>query len=155
MLRNALFVASVLLSGCAPWPEPSTAVPTTPAQAALGNHIAQLAENQVGVPYLYGGDTPSGFDCSGLVHYVYGEAGIRVPRTAEAQFNNLPRVPREQLQPGDLVFFRSDSGTLMHVGIYVGSGWFVHAPETNGTVSPARLDNPYWKDRYLGAGRPR
>jgi len=126
----------------------------TVSQTLIGDKVAKLTEAQVGMPYLYGGDTPKGFDCSGLVYYVYMQAGIHVPRTAEQQFNHGPQVPRRALQAGDLVFFRSDSGNLMHVGIYVGSSWFVHAPESGKPVTGARLDSTYWTARYLGAVRP-
>jgi murein DD-endopeptidase len=120
----------------------------------VGGKVVKLVQQQVGAPYLYGGDTPRGFDCSGLVEYVYSQTGIRLPRTAEGQFNRTPRVARDALQPGDILFFSSDSGNLMHVGIYIGSHWFVHAPESGKPVSSARLDSDYWKGHYLGAGRP-
>lgn len=142
------------MAGCAQWPEPGEANLPTPAQSNLGQKIAELAEQQVGAPYLYGGDTPNGFDCSGLVQYVYAQAGVSLPRTAEGQYNSTPRVARDALEPGDIVFFNSDSGSLMHVGIYIGSHWFVHAPESGKSVSGARLDSAYWYGHYLGAGRP-
>ena len=69
----------------------------------MGQQAVLLAEQQVGVPYSYGGHTPAGFDCSGLVYYVYGKVGIQVPRTAEEQFAQLPRVDRSELEPGDLL----------------------------------------------------
>lgn len=126
----------------------------THEESSIGQKVAKLVEQQVGAPYLYGGDTPMGFDCSGLVYYVYAEAGVVLPRTAEGQYNATPRVARDRLEPGDILFFSSDSGTLMHEGIYIGSRWFVHAPETGKTVSSARLDSAYWRAHYLGAGRP-
>lgn len=146
--------ALLSVEGCAPWPEPGEANLPTLAQSNLGEKITEIAEQQVGVPYLYGGDTPKGFDCSGLVQYVYARAGVKLPRTAEGQYNATPRVARDALEPGDIVFFNSDSGNLMHVGIYIGSHWFVHAPESGKPVSGARLDSAYWYDHYLGAGRP-
>jgi cell wall-associated NlpC family hydrolase len=85
----------------------------TASQTLIGSKVAKLAEAQLGMPYLYGGDTPKGFDCSGLVYYVYTQAGVRLPRTAEQQFDHGPQVSRKALQAGDLVFFRSDSGNLM------------------------------------------
>jgi len=120
----------------------------------LGDKVTKLVQQQVGAPYQYGGDTPQGFDCSGLVEYVYGQAGVKLPRTAAGQFNETPRVAYAAVQPGDILFFRSDSGNLMHVGIYIGSHWFVHAPDDGKTVSAARLDNGYWRGHFLGAGRP-
>ena len=154
ILFCCLLPALLALAGCAQWPEPGAATATTSAKSVLGNKVAKLAEQQMGAPYLYGGDTPQGFDCSGLVEYVYTQVGIRLPRTAEAQFNQTPRVTREALQPGDILFFSSDSGNLLHVGNYLGSRWFVHAPESGKPVSSARLDGDYWKGHYLGAGRP-
>lgn len=157
------FPALLLLGACAQWPEavpvvsepPVGTVLPVPGQNGVGDAIAKLVEQQLGVPYLYGGHTPQGFDCSGLVYYVYGQVGIPLPRTAEAQFAHLPRVERSDLKPGDLVFFRSESSQSgMHVGIYVGSHWFVHASESGKPVAGARLDSDYWTGRYLGAARP-
>jgi murein DD-endopeptidase len=150
-LRLGPVLAAGLLAACAQWPE--TPPPATASQSASGAKIAKLAEAQVGSPYRYGGDSPTGFDCSGLVYYVYTQAGVSVPRTAEAQFDHLPRVERRDLQPGDLVFFRGEGNGGLHVGVYIGSGWFVHAPDSGKAVEGARLDNPYWHSRYLGAGR--
>ncbi|HSC48359.1 MAG TPA: C40 family peptidase [Gammaproteobacteria bacterium] len=159
----SLFPALLLLGACAQWPEAVPAVSAPPGgtttsvtgQGGTGDAIAKLAEQQLGVPYVYGGHTPQGFDCSGLVYYVYGQAGRPVPRTAEAQFARLPHIERGDLEPGDLVFFRSESSQSgMHVGIYVGSHWFVHASESGKPVASARLDSDYWAGRYLGAARP-
>lgn len=156
---RSIFISSaiLLLVACAEWPEPPAAAPPPSVEPGpnAGQKAVLLAEQEVGAPYAYGGHTPQGFDCSGLVYYVYGKVGISVPRTAEQQFDRLPRVERDALMPGDLVFFRSEaSPNLMHVGIYIGSGWFVHASETGKPVSSARLDAGYWADRYLGAARP-
>ncbi len=121
----------------------------------LGDKAAELARQQLGTPYVFGGHDPRGFDCSGLVYYVYGQLGVGLPRTAESQFSRLPQVSKEGLQPGDLVFFNGDPTGYMHVGVYIGSGWFVHAPGSGKAVSGAQLDNPYWKAHYIGAARPR
>ncbi len=141
-----------LLAACEPWPEPAPAAGADTVSNLLGAKVVTLARAQVGAPYLYGGHSPKGFDCSGLVFYVYGKAGVSLPRTAEEQFGRLPRVQRQDLQPGDLVFFQIAG--LLHVGIYIGDGTFIHAPETGKPVSGARLDNEYWSERYLGAARP-
>jgi cell wall-associated NlpC family hydrolase len=149
---------TMALAGCAEWPEtlPVGSAPASagPAVTDLGQRAAQLAKQQLGAPYVFGGHGPQGFDCSGLVYYVYGQLGVSVPRTAEAQFSRLPKVTREGLQPGDLVFFNGDPGGLMHVGVYIGDDWFVHAPGAGKAVTGARLDNVYWKSHYIGAGRP-
>lgn len=168
MKRAVRILASVLLlsstlAGCAQWPEappistsgtPPAATVPPPVGGTLGDKAASLALRQLGVPYVFGGDGPRGFDCSGLVYYVYGQLGVSVPRTAEAQFSHLSQVALASLQPGDLVFFNGDPTGYMHVGIYIGDGWFVHAPGTGKTVAGARLDNVYWRAHYIGAGRP-
>lgn len=168
MKRAARILASVLLlpsalAACAEWPEtppisasgaPSAATLPVPAGGTLGDKAATLAKQQMGVPYVFGGSSPRGFDCSGLVYYIYGQLGVSVPRTAEIQFSHLPKVALESLQPGDLVFFNGDPSGYMHVGVYIGDGWFVHAPGMGKTVSGARLDNVYWRAHYIGAGRP-
>ena len=128
--------------------------PSTAAASDRGTEASKLAQQQLGAPYVFGGRSPQGFDCSGLVYYVYGRLGVSLPRTAESQFSRLPPVAVEALQPGDLVFFNGDPTGYMHVGIYIGGGWFVHAPGTGKTVSGARLDNVYWKAHYIGAARP-
>lgn len=102
------------------------------------NAIVAYASNFLGVPYVWGGTSPSGFDCSGLVYYVYAHFGINLPRTSQAQQNVGVPVSRSQLQPGDLVFFGSPAH---HVGIYVGNGSFINAPRTGRNVSIDPLDN--------------
>ena len=99
-----------------------------------GGSVVEYAKNFLGVPYVYGGSTPSGFDCSGFVKYVFAHFGVNLPRTSYAQMNVGTAVTREQLQPGDLVVFRSGG----HVGIYVGNNKYIHAPQTGRTVS---IDN--------------
>lgn len=140
------------LAGCAPWPEQAS-TPAPAYQANINDRVVQLARNELGVPYLYGGSTPSGFDCSGLVYYVFRHIGIDVPRTANRQFYASHRVDIADLQPGDLVFFEIAGDAQMHVGIYIGQGNFIHAPESGETVSYAQLDNPYWQTRFVGGGR--
>lgn len=146
------FLLCSVLAACEPWPEPAPAAGADATSTLLGAKIVTLVRAQVGAPYLYGGNSPKGFDCSGLAYYVYGQTGVSVPRTAEAQLDWLPRVQRQDLQPGDLVFFQMAG--LVHVGIYIGDETFVHAPETGKPVSIARLDSDYWSERYIGAARP-
>jgi cell wall-associated NlpC family hydrolase len=129
------------LTGCA-WPEAPGMAPPTTAQLDRGERAVRLAQQQTGVPYQYGGHTPRGFDCSGLVYYVYGKLGVSLPRTAGAQYDRTQRIAQAELKPGDLVFFLNAS----HVGIYVGDGWFIHAPETGKPVGGAWLNTGYWHD---------
>lgn len=126
-----------------------------PADPAAANAVLMRALSLVGTPYRWGGDTPEGgFDCSGLVNYVYRDMlDLRLPRTSRqlAAWQG-PRIRPERLAPADLVFFGSD-GDVSHVGIYVGEGRFVHAPNTGGTVRLDRLDGAWWRDHYTGARR--
>ena len=131
------------------WP---TVAPRDPAAA---NAVLMRAISLVGTPYRYGGNTPAGgFDCSGLVNYVYSDMlDLRLPRSSRelAGFQG-PKIATPRLTTADLVFFGS-AGSVTHVGIYVGEGRFVHAPSTGGTVRLDRLDGPYWRDHYSGAKR--
>ena len=119
----------------------------------LGQQIADLARLQVGAPYRYGGASPKGFDCSGLVYYTHGKFGISTPRTSYAQFNHARPIKLNQLESGDLVFFKIDKKSISHVGIYVGKGQFVHAPKSGKEVSKNHLNDDFWKSRIVSAGR--
>jgi cell wall-associated NlpC family hydrolase len=119
-----------------------------------GAEALRAAESRIGAPYRYGGAGPDAFDCSGLVAYAYGQAGVDVPRTAAQQFAIARPVPRRDLRPGDLVFFRLSGREVSHVGLYAGEGRFVHAPQTGGRVRMEDLDDDWFRDRYAGAGRP-
>jgi cell wall-associated NlpC family hydrolase len=132
-----------------PWPR------VQPADPAAANAVLMRAIGLVGTPYRYGGNTPeSGFDCSGLVTYVYRDMlDLRLPRTSrELSQVQGPRIDPRKLAAGDLVFFGS-RGNVTHVGIYVGEGRFVHAPSSGGTVRLDHLDGHYWRDNYSGAKR--
>ncbi len=114
---------------------------------------ASIAAALVGTPYRYGGTSPRGFDCSGLVYYAYRRAGIRVPRTTQAQLRNAYHVPLDQLQPGDLVFFKLDRRPVSHVGIFAGNNRFIHAPSSGKGVSFTAMSDPYWQAHVIAAGR--
>ena len=97
----------------------------------LGQRAVTIAAGELGVPYRYGGSSPSGFDCSGLVAYVYAKLGVRLPHNAAAQYSYGRAVDRGHLKPGDLVFFHG----LGHVGLYIGKGRMIHAPQSGERVS--------------------
>jgi cell wall-associated NlpC family hydrolase len=122
---------------------------TTPSAPPSGGHpqAATIALRYLGVPYQWGGSTPAGFDCSGLVMYVFAQLGISLPHFAAAQYGFGSPVARDQLQPGDLVFFEN----LNHVGIYIGGGQVVHAPTTGDVVKISNIAD--WGASYVGARR--
>ncbi|UVJ42898.1 C40 family peptidase [Pseudomonas sp. LS1212] len=160
--RFALVLFAALLGACSSH-APSPRV-TEPAVMAPQQYFSPVAEDVlfralglVGTPYRWGGNTPdSGFDCSGLIGYVYRDAaGISLPRSTREMIGlRAPEVGRDALQSGDLVFFATNGGSqVSHAGIYVGEGRFVHAPATGGTVRLDYLSNAYWQKTYLNAKR--
>ena len=122
-------------------PEGASVIPPSSHEGVVG-----VALSYVGVPYVWGGSTPSGFDCSGLVMYAYAQLGVSLPHSSYAMWNMGVPVPEDQLQPGDLVFFNG----LGHVGLYVGGGYFVHAPHTGTVVQVSPLSSD---STYVGARR--
>ncbi|MCU7805319.1 MAG: C40 family peptidase [Candidatus Thiodiazotropha sp. (ex Lucinoma borealis)] len=126
----------------------------TPEIEPVQTHLViQIANDLKGKPYRYGGITPKGFDCSGLVHYAYRKAGIVIPRTTEAQYRLSHLISVDQARPGDLLFFRINSRTFSHVGLYAGEGRFIHASISKKKVSDAYLSEPYWQDKLIAVGR--
>jgi murein DD-endopeptidase len=140
-----LFVAG--LAGCA------SAPPDSGTESAVHRPVLDVAVSQLGVPYRYGGATPRGFDCSGLVYYAYARVGIRAPRSTMAQYRYAHPVALDALQPGDLVFFKRVFRSVAHVGIYAGNARFIHAPSKGRVVSYDSLNDPYWRRRLVAAGR--
>ena len=121
--------------------------------ATTGYAVSGTALSYRGVPYRLGGADPNGFDCSGLVWYVYAQHGLAMPRTVEEQYQVGETVAASRLEAGDLVFFSTTSRGASHVGIMIGGDSFVHAPASNGVVRVERLGSSYWSQRYLGARR--
>ena len=116
-----------------------------------GYEVAQYAEQFIGVPYVWGGTTPNGFDCSGFVQYVYAHFGTSLPRTSYEQFDVGTSIPKSDLMPGDIVFFDTYGSGASHEGIFIGNGQFISA--TSSGVEIDSLSNPYWSAHYLGARR--
>jgi cell wall-associated NlpC family hydrolase len=137
-------VADTVVGASAETPEGATVVPPATHGGVVG-----VALSYQGTPYVWGGESPSGFDCSGLVAYSYAQVGVSLPHSSYAQYGVGVSVPRDQLQPGDLVFFDG----LGHVGLYVGGGMFVHAPHTGTVVQVSSLDSGWYASSYVGARR--
>lgn len=133
----------------------STGAKPEPEQASRVSVLLQRAMGLLGTPYRWGGTSPdSGFDCSGLVNYVFRTAlGIELPRVSREMAGNGTLVDRASLAVGDLVFFGRRGKRVDHVGIYVGDGQFVHAPRSGRDVTVSRMDTGYWAGRFLQARR--
>jgi peptidoglycan DL-endopeptidase CwlO len=122
--------------------------PVTAAPPAKFGGVVGIAMQYLGVPYVYGGASPSGFDCSGFIMYVFAQVGVSLPHNAAAQYGHGTPVDRSQLQPGDLVFFNG----LGHAGIYVGGGSFIHSPHTGDVVKISSMSG-WYASTYVGARR--
>jgi cell wall-associated NlpC family hydrolase len=167
-----LVLSALVLAGCASAPRMHTRAPATEGaprapveltERAMGEissgrarELALHALSYIGVPYRYGGASPeTGFDCSGLVHYVYSRGvGIALPRTTEALSEIGAPIAADELATGDLVFFDTLRKPYSHVGIYLGDQRFIHAPATGGQVELVDLRARYWQTRFSGARRP-
>lgn len=119
---------------------------------SMARRIVQSSLRYQGVPYVFGGTTPSGFDCSGFTRYVFAQAGVYLPRSADEQYEVGQAVSYGRLQPGDLVFFSTYEPGVSHVGIYLGNSQFISATSSRG-IAIDRLDSGYWGSRYWGARR--
>jgi peptidoglycan endopeptidase LytE len=119
---------------------------------ATASNIISTAKSYIGVPYVWGGTSPKGFDCSGFVQYVFGKYKIALPRTAATIYGKGIAVSKSNLIAGDLVFFTTYKAGASHVGIYIGNGNFIHASSSKGVII-SNLSNSYYLQRYIGAKR--
>ena len=150
---SSFLLALLLVSGCSSTQKVPIDTQVTPDSS---NTRAALDALQLqGHPYVYGGQSPEeGFDCSGLVVYVYNRQGLKLPRTTRSLAQQLPPIRPELRQPGDLLFFHTNK-PYSHVGIYVGNDNFIHAPSSRtGHVMMSSLQQPYWRERFIGVRRP-
>ncbi|CEP82283.1 NlpC/P60 family protein [Paraclostridium sordellii] len=133
-----------------PAEKPAPPVNNTNAASAVVN----MAYSKLGSPYVWGAEGPNTFDCSGLTSYVFrNAAGVSLPRTSGSQYGVGTSVSKANLQPGDLVFFSTGGGGISHVGIYVGGGEMIHAPQTGDVVKVSNINSSYWQNTYVGAKR--
>lgn len=162
------FLSINLLAGCSSTPPQQTWAAASPSlngaddkpiimprsQQSPTYSLIAIAHSMEGVRYHYGGISPrSGFDCSGFMYYIHQQIGVELPRTSVAQFRHTHPVSRQALRPGDMVFFGSRHGRITHVGLYLGSNRFIHAPGKGKYVSVSTLDHPYWQPRFVRGGR--
>lgn len=124
------------------------AIELPPTDGSIGAQAVSVAMQFLGTPYVWGGESPSGFDCSGLTKYAYAQVGVGLSHFTGAQWNEGVRVPADQLLPGDLVFYRADLG---HMGMYIGGGQYIHAPQTGDVVKISSMSD---RSDYQGAVRP-
>jgi len=124
---------------------------TEAASTVASNEIVSSAKNLIGIKYRYGGTTKAGFDCSGFIGYIYKSNGVDLPRTAAGMYSTGESVKKANLAVGDLVFFNTSGKGVSHVGMYIGSGKFIHASTSKG-VKVDKLNDPYyWGNKYVGA----
>lgn len=121
--------------------------------SSKGSEIVKTAQKYMGVPYVWGGTVPTGWDCSGYTQYVMRESGITIPRTAAEQYNTGVAVDKANLKVGDLVFFTTYKSGASHVGFYMGDGKFIHASSAAKKVTINSLSESYYTERYIGARR--
>ncbi len=124
------------------------------ASVSAGRRVVQIAEQFLGLPYVYGGSTPAGFDCSGFTSYVFAQMGYKLNRVSADQIYNGVPVSKSELQAGDLLLFKKKGASrIHHVGIYVGDGMMIHSPQTGDVIKYASIVNGYYNDCYYAARR--
>ncbi len=143
--------------GSTPATTPDTApvvpAPSSRAAAPQDEALVATALSFRGTPYRNGGSDPTGFDCSGFTQWVFAQYGIALPREVEQQFRVGEEIKEDELKPGDLVFFHTESRGASHVGIFVADDQFVHAPSSRGVVRVEYINSTYWGRRFVGARR--
>lgn len=147
-----LLSLAAMLAGCSSSPQ-NPEQSTVRASNEVASKAIIFAKQMLGKPYKYAGDTPAGFDCSGLVKYSYGRAGISMPRDTQAQHRMSVLVSTRGLREGDLLFFDQEGKKKSHVGIYLGNGRFIHAPSSGGKVRIDSMNAEYWKKHFVEARR--
>ena len=169
VIACCLIYIVVFIAGCAsPAPKQPSATPTksspkvtstnkkykrsTPVTYSKGQQIVSIAKSMVGSPYKYGGASPKGFDCSGLVYYTHQQLNITVPRTTKQQAAHSQSKQLSSAKPGDILFFKIYGSSVSHVGIYAGNNQFIHAPKSGKRVSYASIEDPFWKKRLVKVG---
>jgi len=145
-------VATVMLAGCAGSPQVPEQT-TVRANNEVAAKAVDYAREMLGRPYKFAGDTPEGFDCSGLVKYSYGRAGISMPRDTQSQHRMSVLVSTHGLREGDLLFFDQEGKKKSHVGMYLGKGRFIHAPSSGGKVRIDSMNAEFWKKHFVEARR--
>lgn len=141
-LGFSLFILALLCSGCGLFR----------GRSDIGMDVAKTAHKYLGTPYKSGGRSPKGFDCSGLVWFVYKQYGVKLPVSSSDQSEAGFKVSKKKMQPGDLIFFKT-KGRIHHVGIYVGGGKMIHAPGLGKKVVKVSLDNNYYVKHFAMARR--
>ena len=147
-----LLAFMALLAGCSSSPEIPEST-TVRASNEVASQAVVYAREMLGKPYRFAGDSPDGFDCSGLVKYSYGRAGISMPRDTQAQHRMSMLVSTRGLREGDLLFFDQEGKKKSHVGLYLGNGRFIHAPSSGGKVRIDSMNAEYWKKHFVEARR--
>ena len=145
-------ILAAMLAACSTAPQ----VPDRPAPLASKEVAAKAtayARDMLGKPYMDAGESPAGFDCSGLVKYSYGRAGIVLPRDTQSQRRMSVPVSTSSMREGDLLFFDQDGKKNSHVGLYLGKGRFIHAPSSGGRVRTDSLGAQFWKKHFVEARR--
>ena len=146
------YASSKYLSSSKPSGSTEVTPPTTDA-SSNGSSIVSYAKQFLGCSYVYGGNGPSSFDCSGFTKYVYAHFGKSIPRSSSAQYASAKKISKSNLQPGDLVFFTNGGSSVGHVAIYMGNGQIIHAANPSRGVCIDSLNSSYYSQHYVGSGR--